>query len=226
LELDVSALTGAQQSQLAGLLAQLTGASKPAQKAKKQARRWREQAFNDEELAAFFEAVRKGANARDLAIFEIAYHRGLRASEVGGLEFRHLKLPARGLARLYVPRLKNGNGGEYLLTERETKAVRAYLRVRGHAPGPLFPSRKRGAISRKRLDAMMKHYGALASIPEEKRHFHCMRHSCGTSLSNLDIPVQHIQDHLGHRDVRSTMIYVAVSEKKRRELGEKLHGAW
>jgi len=71
----------------------------------------------------------------------------------------------------------------------------------------------------------MKYYGRRAGLPESKRHFHCLRHSAGTLLAEK-ASVEEVQDHLGHRDIRSTMRYVKVRNKRRDDLGEKLRTAW
>jgi type 1 fimbriae regulatory protein FimB len=177
------------------------------------------QYLNEDELAALFRSI---DSPRDLAIFEVAFHRGLRASEVGLLKLTNLRLSAK---RLYVQRLKGGNSGEYLLTDREVRALRKWLALRGHDPGPLFLSRNHRPISRQRLDELMRRYGAIAGLPPEKRHFHCLRHSAGTLLGELADAVE-VQDHLGHRDIRSTMKYLKVRNKRRTELGERLARQW
>ena len=189
---------------------------------KSRARKYKEgdiQYLNEEELAALFRSI---DTPRDMAIFEVAFHRGLRASEVGLLKVSGLRLAAR---RLYIERLKNGNPGEYLLTDREVRALRKWMAVRGTAPGPLFLSRQRGKISRSRLDQLVKHYGARAGLPESKRHFHCLRHSAGTLLGEK-APAEEVQDHLGHRDIRSTMKYLKVRNKRRDDLGTRMRNEW
>ena len=177
------------------------------------------QYLNEEELAALFRSI---DSPRDTALFEVAYHRGLRASEVGLLQFGDLRLSAK---RLNVRRLKNGHPGEYPLTEREVKALRKWIAVRGTHAGPLFPSRHGGRICRSRLDQLMKGYGARSGIPESKRHFHCLRHTAGTMLSE-HTDVADVKDHLGHRDIRSTMKYVVVRSKRRNDLGARMAKEW
>jgi type 1 fimbriae regulatory protein FimB len=177
------------------------------------------QYLNEEELAALFRSI---DSVRDVAIFELGWHRGLRASEVGMLRMSDLRL-SRG--RLFVHRLKGGYSGEYGLTHREIRALRKWIAIRGLAPGPLFLSRQGLSITRSRLHQLMVHYGALAGIPESKRHFHCLRHTAGTMLSE-HADVADVKDHLGHKDIRSTMKYVVVRSKRRNELGDRMAGAW
>lgn len=184
------------------------------------------QYLTDDELARLFAAIRAGGSPRDLALFELAYHRGQRASEVGLVELRHLRPDLR---RLFVTRLKSGTSAEYLLTERETTALRAWLRKRGRDPGPLFPSREGGGrkgIARRRLDQLMKHYCDAACVDEEKRHFHCLRHSCATSLLEHEVGIEDVQDHLGHRSIANTQIYAKISSRRRTRTGERLQREW
>lgn len=182
-----------------------------------------------EELQDLFQAIEtqshKARRARDRAIFRVAFHRGLRASEVGRLQLRDLRLKAK---RLYVERLKHGVSGEYRLVDEELRAIKAWLRFRGHAPGVLFPSRKGSPISQRRLDEMIKHYGAIAGLARDKCHFHVLRHSCATSLlSDVEgVDIAEVQDHLGHADIRSTQIYAKISSRRRRQLGERLARDW
>lgn len=187
--------------------------------------------LNEDEIAAFFRAIESAGKAdasrtdavRDRALFEVALGRGLRASEVGLLELKHLRMKDN---RLYVTRLKCGRTGEFLITERESRALKPYLKDRGWLQGPLFCSRNKRAISRRRLDELQKLYGAKAGLPQEKRHFHCWRHTCATRLLERGIPVEEVQDILGHEDIRSTMIYARITNAKRMQVGERVRKDW
>jgi site-specific recombinase XerD len=187
--------------------------------------------LNEDEIKSLFRVIeaegkreRTRTNPiRDRALFEVALGRGLRASEVGILKLSDLRLKEN---RLKVTRLKGGRTGEFLITERETRALKAYLKDRGWMDGPLFTSRNRRAISRRRLDELMKLYGAKAGLPKEKQHFHCMRHTCATRLLDHGVKIEEVQDILGHEDIRNTMIYAKITNSKRTETGERLRNAW
>ncbi len=181
------------------------------------------QYLTDLEKDALFRVVRAAKNLRDIAIFEVAYHRGLRASEVGLLRMTDLQLEK---GRLFCRALKGGISAEALLTERELKALKSWLKKRGPYDGPIFPSRCRGPISRFRLDKMMKHYSAIAGIPEHKRHMHCLRHSCATHLLDRDVDIREVQCHLRHADIRNTQIYAQVSDPQRKRTADRLYRDW
>ena len=103
--------------------------------------------FTEEEIDTFFRAIR---SPRDRALFRIMYHHGLRASEPGKLMLSDYR-PGPGRAKLRVIRLKGSvSGAEHALVDVEHTALRAWLRMRGTEPGPLFPSRQHGPINRAR----------------------------------------------------------------------------
>jgi len=164
--------------------------------------------LTEHELKALLKSIKK---PRDLAIFTISYWRGLRASEVGKLTISSFDAKA---GRLHVRRLKRSLEGSFLLGPPELSAMRAWLKIRGTAPGPLFPSREKRGISRRMLDVLMRKYGELAGIPPHLRHFHTLKHSIGTHLLGK-LGIQEVQDWLGHRDIKSTMVYAAFRNQQR-----------
>lgn len=174
--------------------------------------------LNEQELRALFAVIE---NPRDRAIFTLGFWRGLRAGEIGLLRAEEYN-PKTG--RLYVRRLKGSTSQDYRLTREEEKALAAWLRIRGKVPGVLFPGYKRKGIGRRMLDWLMKYYGELAGLPTDRRHFHVLKHSCGTFLSEHHEPVQMIQDHLGHAAITSTMVYIGMNPRARDEMADRLSG--
>lgn len=170
-----------------------------------------------EEIERFFVAI---TSPRDRAMFRLAYHRGLRASELKMFQLSDYR-PAVG--RIFVRRLKGSNSGEYLLTKVEQHVLRAWLRIRGTTAGALFISRNHQPISRFRLGQLMKQYCTAAGIPAIKAHMHALKHSCGTHLSARETDIVAIQDHMGHADIRNTMKYIQIASKRRDEFADRLN---
>jgi len=180
-----------------------------------------------EEIRALFSVIE---SKRDRAIFRVAYHRGLRAHEVGLLQRSDFR-ERDGVLRVY--RGKGSITREHSLCVEELRALRAWLKERGTYPGPLFPSRQRNfdeegrplGITRIRLDQLMKTYCRLAGIPREKAHMHSLKHSCGTHLAERGASAAEIQDWLGHRDSGSTDIYMHFSRRRRAAVVDR-HRDW
>jgi integrase len=174
--------------------------------------------LTEAEVNALFAAAAR--SPRDLAILRVTYHRGLRASEVGLLQLSDFDERSE---RLTFRRLKGSIGGIYHLTANESRVLRAWLRVRGDQPGPLFPGRTcdRG-ISRQQLDVLIKRYGEAAGIPQDKRHMHALKHSCGTHLFERGENIEDVQDHLGHRNIQNTLIYAKITNPRRQARDRRL----
>ena len=183
--------------------------------------------LTEEEVDRFFRVIR---DIRDKAIFRLLYHRGLRASEPGRLLYTDYR-PGPGKPRLLVRRCKGSVTAEHVLLDVESRALKAWIRVRGQHDGPLFSSRKgarrvagvpRG-ITRAMVWFLMQRYCILAGIPRDKAHPHSFKHSCATHVAKLlDGNVLEIQDHLGHADVRNTMRYLRTTQRETR--AERLAG--
>jgi integrase len=175
-----------------------------------------------EEIQALLDVTSR--DARDHAIFRVAYHHGLRASEIGLIQMRDYRPSLRkDYDRLVMDRLKGSFGGDTVLVEAAAAAIRKWVKKRGYAPGPMFLSRNRGRICRTQLHYLMKHYCKLAGIPDEKAHFHALKHTCGTiMLSVLKESIVDVQHHLGHADIRSTMVYAKLTEQANEERAARL----
>lgn len=187
-----------------------------------------------EEIKRLFSVIE---SKRDRAIFRVAYHRGLRAHEVGLLQRSDFR-ERDGI--LKVRRGKGSISREHTLCDEELRALRAWLKERGTFPGPLFPSRQRKrtapvkrsdseplqmGITRIRLDQLMKGYCAIAGIERSKAHMHSLKHSCGTHLAERGATAAEIQDWLGHRDSGSTDIYMHFSRRRRAAVVDR-HRDW
>ena len=160
---------------------------------------------------------------RDLAMFTIAYWRGLRASEIGLLTMDNLELSRW---RLRVDRVKHSYGGEYPLSPDERAALKAYLIVRGKEPGILFWSQKgNGRIRRQQVFHLFRQYAIAAGLPIEKRHPHVLKHSIATHLLERGADIMEVKDWLGHKSLSNTIRYAVVTNSKRERIAERMFAA-
>jgi len=151
---------------------------------------------------------------RDKAMFLIAYRHGLRASEVGMLRVEDINTTT---GRIRFERLKHSLGGEQPMQPDETKAVKAWLKERTNNTPCLFPSQRGLPISRFTLDKLIKVYGQKAKLPPDKCHFHVLKHSICTHLSEAGADVRFIQDWVGHVKIENTVIYTQITNRAREE---------
>lgn len=141
---------------------------------------------------------------RDVALFYVAYLYGVRASEIGLLERVHVDLKKKSIA---IARLNQEDATVYDLNEKMTYLLKTFLDSRTDDKPILFPNKMGGPISRRMLDYLMKAYGEAANVPEEKRHFHALRHTTAVHLLQATGDVWFVQKWLGHKNIQNTMVY-------------------
>ena len=173
--------------------------------------------LTQKELKAFFSAI---TDVRDRALFTVVYWRGLRACEVGKLNLSSFDQPN---GRLKFSRVKNSRGGNDLLSPVELKRLRAWIRIRGTAAGPLFPSNRKTGISRFMVFRIFQRYAAAADLPPAKRHPHVLKHSIASHLVARNVEVLKIQRWLGHKSINSTLKYAHLAQADQDELATRIY---
>jgi site-specific recombinase XerD len=146
------------------------------------------------------------------------YHHGLRVGEVLLMHREDVDLER---ARLLVRRLKGGIWSEQILFGATASLLREYLEVAQlGAKEPLFRGRG-GPLKRRRIQALFVRYRERANLHE---HFttHSLRHSIATHLLDGGVSLEFVQDHLGHRNIRSTAIYARITDRHRESLMRSL----
>jgi type 1 fimbriae regulatory protein FimB len=213
MQFDLNQLGATEQAAFAALLAKAqTGVESPVMAPKKRTRKPETVKYlTEEQVNRFFAQIKA---PRDTAIFRVIYHRGLRASELGRIQVSDVQMSE---GRIVFDRKKGSYGGPYRMASSEERAVKAWLRIRGDDPGPLFPSREGKGISQQMLDVLMKKYSAAAGIPRELAHCHSLKHSCATHLLARGESLESVQDHLGHRSIKSTEVYAKFTNREKRD---------
>jgi site-specific recombinase XerD len=161
--------------------------------------------LTQDELRRLFKVIH---SKRDKAIFLVAYRHGLRASEVGLLQQADVDAKQ---GRISIHRLKGSISGVYPMQPDVMKAIRSYERTRADELPYLFISNRNVPISRFMLHHLMQTYGELAGLPEEKRKFHCLKHSIATHLLDAGANLAFVKDWLGHANIQNTTIYARLT---------------
>ena len=170
--------------------------------------------LDSDEVSALFEAAEARALSgeplacRNLALLELLYGSGLRATEL-------VSLP-RGALRVGQPFLiLRGKGSKERLVPISARAEQAVVRWREHVPGGslwLFPSGK-SHLSRIRLYQIVRIMAADAGIPPERISPHVLRHAFATHLLSGGADLRVVGALLGHASLSSTVRYARVTEK-------------
>ena len=180
--------------------------------------------LDEGEVARIFERAEERAAsglpnaARNVAILELLYGSGLRASEL-------VSLP-RGAVRNGQPFLVlRGKGSKDRLVPISSRAETAIERWLAHVDNKsawLFPSGK-SHLSRVRLFQIVRALAADAGIAPERVSPHVLRHAFATHLLSGGADLRVLQSLLGHADIATTQIYTHVDSARLVELVNSRH---
>lgn len=162
------------------------------------------------------------------AVISLLYYAGLRRSEVTKLTLQDIDFEEQTL------KVRNGKGnkdGKVFLTPEAVNILKEYLEYREKyvevskdKKDMLFVSRQkreRTQDNEKVHDGMVewfvKKYSAKAGI-KKKVHPHMFRHSIATHMLNHGASLLHIQRHLRHSDMNSTLIYVHLADEEAKKV--------
>ena len=158
--------------------------------------------LTQDELRRLFAVIK---DKRDKALFYLAYHHGLRASEVSLLQRADIN-DKQG--RIYIHRVKGSISKAYPIQPEDFRRIRSYLRTRTDDSPYLFITNRNMPLERRSYWDLMQKYGRMVDIPKEKRRFHSLRHSIAVHLLDAGADVAFVQDRLGHANIQNTMVYM------------------
>ena len=163
-------------------------------------------------------ATGESGAVRNLALLELLYGSGLRASEL-------VSLP-RGAVRAGQPFLMVlGKGAKERLVPISTRAHAVVERWLEQVPSGtlwLFPSGKRH-LSRVRLFQIVRAMAGDAGIAPARVSPHVLRHAFATHLLSGGADLRVLQSLLGHADIATTQIYTHVDSARLIELVNTRH---
>ena len=180
--------------------------------------------LDEGEVEAIFREVEDRAASglplalRNLALLELLYGSGLRASEL-------VSLPRRALRPGQPFLILKGKGDKERLVPISSRAEKAVERWIGHVPAMspwLFPSGK-AHLSRVRLFQLVRAMAGLAGIAPDRVSPHVLRHAFATHLLSGGADLRVLQSLLGHADIATTQIYTHVDSARLVELVNARH---
>jgi integrase/recombinase XerD len=160
----------------------------------------------------------KPSDVRLLALMELLYGSGLRATEVVGLDVRAVTSD-RPFA---IVRGKGGKERMVPVSDRARAAVAAWKTHRPAGSQWLFPSGK-SFLSRVRLFQLVKELAVACNMDPTKISPHVLRHAFATHLLEGGADLRALQTMLGHADIATTEIYTHVDRRHLIELVTKNH---
>lgn len=155
---------------------------------------------------------------RNLALIELLYGSGLRASEL-------VTLPRRAVRAGQPFLILQGKGSKERLVPvsgRALEAVRQWLEACPAESPWLFPGGRKH-LSRVRLFQIVRAMAADAGIAPDRVSPHVLRHAFATHLLSGGADLRALQTLLGHADIATTQIYTHVDSDRLVELVNQRH---
>lgn len=149
------------------------------------------------------------AAVRMLALLELLYGSGLRATEL-------VSLPLAAVPRDAPFVTVTGKGGQARMvpvSRRAQTALSRWLAVRPEGRF-LFPSRGGRPLTRVRLFQLLRALAVRAGLAPEKVSPHVLRHAFATHLLEGGADLRVLQTLLGHADIATTQIYTHVDSAR------------
>ena len=180
--------------------------------------------LDTQEVEAMFASAEERAASgeplalRNLALLELLYGSGLRATEL-------VSLPRRALRSGQPFLILRGKGDKERMapvSERAAEAVRHWLPHVPENSAWLFPSGK-SHLSRVRLFQLVRSMAGLAGIAPDRVSPHVLRHAFATHLLAGGADLRVLQSLLGHADIATTQIYTHVDAARLVELVNSRH---
>lgn len=169
------------------------------------------QVLSQDEVKRIFEVTR---NLKHRALLMLVYSAGLRIGETLNLRIEDVN-SKRGVIEIHSG--KGDKDRQVPLSQKILDILRDYFKV--YRPTEfLFEGRSEtGRYSPRSAQQVLQHSVERAGI-KKRVTLHTLRHSYATHLMEKGVGLRYIQDILGHRSPKTTMIYTHVSGKKLKDV--------
>lgn len=172
--------------------------------------------FSDLEI----ERIRNSCkNVRERAIVETLLSTGIRVSELQDLNIEDIDFDHK------VVHIQHGKGDKSRDTFINSIAVyhlKKYLDSRDDNNPELFRS-KTGRLHPGGVRFILKEIESRCGVPDI--HPHRFRHTFATVLNSKGMPIQHIQQLLGHSRIDTTLVYVSIDKSEIQHEYSRMLGA-
>jgi integrase len=148
---------------------------------------------------------------RDQLLLTMMFRHGLRVSEAVDLRWTDFDLIASRDRPFWVRRVKRGKSTTHTL---EPDTVRLLLRAKKRADGIYVFRSERGAKLSTDIVRVICVRAGQASGFEFRVRPHMFRHAAGFTLAEEGTDTRLIQDFLGHKDIKSTVVYTETSQRR------------
>ena len=169
-------------------------------------------AIDPEDIQQLLEHIKK---PRDRALILTLLRTGMRIGELLNARVEDLNLSEKRVQIFEAQ--KNRVGRVVYLSVDAADALRNWIKTRAYRSKFIFYGRDAGALCYESARTMFKGYIDKAGLAHKGYTLHCLRHTFASELLNAGMPLQCLQELLGHRSVEVTRRYARLTDSTRRE---------
>jgi type 1 fimbriae regulatory protein FimB/type 1 fimbriae regulatory protein FimE len=154
---------------------------------------------------------------RDGLMVLMLFRHGLRVAELVAMTWDEIHFDD---GTLLVRRVKNGRESRHFLEGDEIRQLKQ-LQRESLASRFVFCSERDGPLSNRSVHHIVQKAGEVAKLPFSI-HPHMLRHAKGFQLAQSGTDTRAIQGYLGHRDIKSTVIYTELDPSRFKGFGKDI----
>ena len=169
-------------------------------------------AIDPEDIKQLLAIIKK---ARDRALILTLLRTGMRIGELLSTRVKDLNLHEQWVQTFEAH--KNRVGRVVYLSADALGALKKWLKTRAYQSKFIFYGYGAGALSYEAARAMFKSYIDKAHLAHKGYTLHCLRHTYASELLNAGMPLQCLQELLGHKSIEMTRRYARLTDNTRRQ---------
>ena len=152
---------------------------------------------------------------RDRALILTLLRTGMRIGELLNTKLPDLNLKENCIQIFEAQKNRVGRI-VYISTDARSALVK-WLKLRNAKNDYIFYGRQNRPLSYEAARCRFNHYIDKADLSHKDYSLHCLRHTCASELLNAGMPLQCLQELLGHSCIEMTRRYARLTDNTRRE---------
>jgi site-specific recombinase XerD len=178
-------------------------------------------------IVRFLESIdmQDALSLRDRAICELLYASAIRNSELRSLRMEDVDIHDK---LLYLSATKNGESRIVPMSERSQFHLLEYVKhgrpqLAHRRSVHFFLSARGDQFGRNGVNKMLHRRLVDANMEDVPLTPHIFRHSCATHLLHSGAGIRHVQELLGHKSIKSTVVYTHFDIPGKRRMMKQYH---
>lgn len=169
-------------------------------------------AMDAEDVKQMLTVIKK---PRDKALILTLLRTGMRIGELLETKVLDLNLGEKNI-RIFEAQ-KNRQGRVVYISADAARALKRWLKLRKCESDFIFYGQRGGPLCYEAARAIFNKYLGQAGLNHKDYTLHSLRHTYATELLNAGMPLQCLQELLGHKSIEMTRRYARLSDNTRRQ---------